>query len=130
MSNILWVDYGTKYIGLAYWNERNNMVTPVGSMSNDESLFFNIADILQRYHIETIVIGYPKQHKHLQAKIDDFLEQILFIEHEMKMIRWDEEYTSVEAWARTGDFTKNTAEDTVASIIILERYIASLEEEK
>jgi RNase H-fold protein (predicted Holliday junction resolvase) len=73
------------------------MVTPVGSMSNDESLFFNIADILQRYHIETIVIGYPKQHKYLQKKIDEFLEQVLYIEHEMKMIRRDEEYTSVEA---------------------------------
>lgn len=95
-------------------------------MSNDASLFFNIADILQRYHIETVVIGYPKQHKDMQKKIDTFLEQIAFIEHDMKFIRQDEEYSSVEAWARTGDFTKNVAEDTVASSIILERYLDSV----
>lgn len=125
MSNILWVDWGTKYIGLAYRNERNNMVTPVGSILNDESLFFNIADILQRYHIETVVIGYPKQQEELQKKIDEFLEQIMFIEHDMKTVRWDEEYTSVEAGAVNGDFTKNVAEDTIASMIILERYMAA-----
>ena len=103
------------------------MVTPVGSMSNDESLFFNIADILQRYHITTVVVWYPKQQEILQQKIDEFLEQLLFIERELVMVRRDEEYTSVEAWARSGDFTKNPTEDTIASSIILERYIESLE---
>lgn len=125
MSNILWVDWGTKYIGLSYRNERNNMVTPVGSISNDESLFFNIADILQRYHIKKVVAWYPKQQEELQKKIDDFFEQLQFIERDLEMIRRDEEYTSVEAGAVNGDFTKNVEEDTIASMIILERYIAS-----
>lgn len=125
MSNILWVDWGTKYIGLSYWNERNGMATPVGSLSNDESLFFNIGDVLQRYHIKKVVIGYPKQQEELQKKIDDFLEQIQFIEHDIEAIRRDEEYTSVEAGALTWDFKKNVEEDTVASMVILERYIAT-----
>lgn len=94
-------------------------------MSNDESLFFNIGDILQRYHIKKVVIWYPKQQEELQKKIDEFLEQIQFIEHDIEVVRQDEEYTSVEAGATTWDFTKNVEEDTVASMIILERYIAS-----
>ena len=124
MWNILAVDRWTKYIGLSYRNERSESITPIGSMMNDESLFFNMGDILWRYHITKVAIWFPKQHEELQKKIDTFIEQLLFIERELDVTKVNEEYTSVEAWATTGDFKKWVEEDTVASMKILERYLS------
>jgi len=124
MWNILAVDWGTKYIGLSYRNERSEAVSPIGSMMNDESLFFNMWDILWRYHITSVAIWFPKNHEDLQEKIDKFIEQLLFIEHELEITKVNEEYTSVEAWATTGDFKKWAEEDTVASMKIMERFLS------
>ncbi len=43
---------------------------------------------------------------------------------------FDEDYSSVEAGERIGNFQKNIAEDTLASMVILERWIAAQESEK
>ena len=90
---------------------------------NDESLFFNVGDLFQRYHIWTIVVGYPKNEEELQKKIDIFIEQMLFVENTLKVIRADEEYSSVQAWEVTWSFEKWSEEDTVASMVILETYL-------
>ena len=123
MWNILWVDRGTKYLWIAYRNERWKNIAPIGSMMNDNSLFFNIWDILQRYHVTKLVIGYPKNHKDLQKSIDKFIEQVLFIDREIEVVRVDEEYSSVQAAATTWKYEKSTEEDTIAAMKILEEYI-------
>lgn len=70
---------------------------PIGYIMNDQQLFFNMADIVSRYFIRQAVVGYPKQHKELQEKIDDFLENLLFVDPNIEVIKTDEEYTSVQA---------------------------------
>jgi RNase H-fold protein (predicted Holliday junction resolvase) len=123
IKNILSIDYGTKYVWVAYRNERNGMTTPVGTLYNDESLFFNIWAILKRYYIGTVVVWYPKQHKTLQAKIDAFVEQLVVVDDSLLIVKTDEEYTSIQAGAVLGTFEKSLAEDTVAAMVILEEYI-------
>gem|GEM_PF-4559794 len=61
-TNILSIDYGTKYIGAAYWNERSGLTMPIGTFINDQYLMFNLGSTLERYAIGKVVIGYPKQH--------------------------------------------------------------------
>ena len=90
---------------------------------NDKSLFFNVGDVLERYRIEEVVVGYPKQHKATQTRIDEFLKNILFINRDIVCTRVDEEYSSVIASSMTETYTKDEKEDTLAAIVILESYM-------
>lgn len=123
MWNILSVDRWTKYLWVAYRNERGKNIAPVWSLMNDKSLFFNIGDILQRYRITKLVIWYPKNHKDLQESIDKFIEQVLFIDRDIEIVKTDEEYSSVQAAAMTWKYEKSTEEDTIAAMKILEEYL-------
>lgn len=89
---------------------------------NDPGLFFTMGDVLERYRIDTVVIGYPKQHKELQTDIDAFIENVLFINPDLHIHKVDEEYSSVQAQAKTEQYTKNTEEDTLAAMVILENF--------
>lgn len=121
--NILWVDWWTKYIGFAYRNEKSDMVMPIWYLMNDKSLFFDVWDILGRYHIKKVVVWYPKQHKETQVKIDEFLKNITFVDRDIVCEKVDEEYSSVMANATTGTYKKDETEDTLAAIHILEWYM-------
>lgn len=123
VNNILWVDWGSKYIWLAYISDGTTVINPIWSLMNDGNLFFSIWDVLTRYKIKKIIIGYPKNEEEIQKKIDNFIEQLKFIVlDEVKIEKIDEDYTSIEAWAVTWDFKKNEAEDTLSAIKILERW--------
>lgn len=90
---------------------------------NDQSLYFNMSDVLARYRITKVVVWYPKQHEDAQKEIDAMIKRLLFIDDKLDIEKVDEEYTSVQSWETTGDFTKNIAEDTVAAMYILEWYL-------
>ncbi|USN54313.1 MAG: Holliday junction resolvase RuvX [Candidatus Peribacteria bacterium] len=114
-------------MGLAYSNTKaKNMVVPIGYIMNDKTLFFNMADVMERYRITSIVVGYPKQHKSTQQAIDEFCKNLLFVNPDLKILKVDEEYSSVEANEKTQVYTKDTEEDTLAAMILLERYLDTL----
>jgi RNase H-fold protein (predicted Holliday junction resolvase) len=74
VTSVLAVDRGTKYIGLAYANHKTQFIMPVGYLLNDKMVYFNIADIIQRHHVTTIVIGRPAKQKDIQEKISKFMQ--------------------------------------------------------
>lgn len=121
--NIMAMDRWKKYIGCAYQNVRANMIMPIGYLMNDQTFYYNISDVLARYAIKKIIIGYPKHHEDAQKAIDVMIERLLLIDEKLTIEKVDEEYTSVQSWETTWDFTKNIAEDTVAAMHILETYL-------
>ncbi len=122
-ENILSVDRGTKHIWLAYRNVRADMTMPIWSLVNDASLFFNMWWVLERYRIKSVVVGYPKQQKWLQKRIDAFLKQLTFLDDKLELIRTDEEYSSVQAGDILDNHKKNVWEDTVAAMVIMDNYL-------
>lgn len=68
---------------------------------NDQSLYFNMSDVLVRYRIEKVVIGYPKQHEDAQKAIDEMIKRLLFIDDKLDIEKVDEEYTSVQSGETT-----------------------------
>lgn len=122
---LLSLDWGKKYIWAAYRNASINMVMPIGYILNDDMLYYNLRELLHKYKVTTIVIGYPQQHEDLQRLIDSFLEHLVALEPKLRVIKADEEYTSVQAGATSGDFTKHAAEDTLAAMHILEHFLAT-----
>ncbi len=122
-QNILWIDRWSKYIGLAYCPFDQKISFPIWYLMNDQMIYFNMWDIIQRHNIRKIVIWRPKKQKNIQEKIEDFIKNLKYI-IDTKKIEIDtveEDYTSVQSWEIVSNFKKNVAEDTVSAMLILER---------
>ena len=128
---ILWIDWGSKYVGVAYMWEGNSVVFPVWYLMNDQVIFFHIWELIQKYHIKTIVLGRPSKQKDIQEKIEKFMTSLSFIigQEEIEIVKMEEDYSSVEAGDIISNthkdieaFKKNPLEDTISAMIILERW--------
>lgn len=88
-------------------------------------LYYYISDLITRYRVHTIVLWYPSKQKDIQEKINEFMKWLHYIiEHDrIKIELMDEDYTSVQAGEVTSNFRKNESEDTIAAMIILQRYL-------
>ncbi len=122
-KNILWIDRWSKYIWLAYSPFDQSISFPIWYLMNDQMIYFNMWDIVQRHNIKKIVIWRPKKQINIQEKIKDFIKNLEYI-IDTKKIEIDtveEDYTSVQSWEIVSNFKKNVAEDTVSAMLILER---------
>ena len=121
---ILGIDWGSKYIGLAYAHESNDIIFPVWYMINDQMIYFHIADLIQRYNVKTIVIWWPSKQKDIQEKITKFMTSMNYIieTDEITIETIEEDYTSVESWEIVSNFKKNETTDTISAMLILERW--------
>jgi len=124
MENLLSIDWWAKHIWIAQRNKKNEVCMPVGYITNDAGALFNLADIVERYRIERILIGYPRKQKDVQEKINDFIWQMKAIWPHYNIEKVNEDFTSVQAAAQTGDYEKaRWKEDTIAAMKILEHYL-------
>lgn len=123
IENILWVDRWSKYIWLAYSQVENKVSFPLWYLLNDSMIYFNIADIIQRYNIKKIILWRPTKQKDIQEKINNFIKNLEYIIDKKKISieKIDENYTSVQSGEIISNFKKNVAEDTVSAMLILER---------
>ncbi len=124
MENLLAIDWWAKHIWLAQRNKKNEVCMPVGYLTNDAGALFNLADIVERYRIEKILIGYPRKQKDIQKKIDNFIWEMKAIWPHYNIEKVNEDFTSVQAAAQTWDYKKaRWKEDTIAAMKILEYYL-------
>ena len=121
---ILGIDRWSKYIWLAYTHLSNDIIFPVWYMINDQMIYFHIADLIQRYHVKTIVIWRPSRQKDIQDKITKFMNSLNYIieKDEITIETIEEDYTIVESWEIVSNFKKNETTDTISELLILERW--------
>lgn len=119
-------------MGVAYKIIGQEVVFPVGYLLNDQMIYFNIAEIIERHNVSIIVIWRPKTQKEIQEKIQKFITSMSYIiEHrEITIDKVDEDYTSVQSWEIVSNFKKNVAEDTISAMLILDRRTKQQKEEK
>lgn len=125
INHALWIDRWSKYIGLAYTPiEKSDIVFPIGYVMNDQMTYFYIADLIQRYHIRKIVLGWPSRQKDIQEKITKFMESLNYIieNQRIEIVTVEEDYTSVQSGEIVSDFKKNATTDTISAMLILERW--------
>ncbi len=121
-TNILGIDRWSKYIGLAYMTLENRIPMPIGYILNDHMTMPTLADTVNRYHIQGIVVWYPQKQKDIQEKIDKFVKSLTYVISPDIVIEYiDEDYSSVQAGEIVSDFKKTAASDTVSAMLILER---------
>jgi len=124
-TNIIGIDRGSKYIGLAYMSLENRIPMPIGYILNDHMTMPTLADAVMRYRAQGIVVGYPQRQQDIQEKIDAFVKALTYVISPDVAIEYiDEDYSSVEAGEMISDFQKTVATDTVSAMLLLERWDA------
>ncbi len=118
---ILSIDFGTKQWGLAL-RKPWSIPIPVGNIANDGDLWFSLMGLIAEHRVQIILIGYPKNLV-IRAHIDQAIKTLEMMDDTLEIIRVDENYTSVQAQAITGETGKHIAHDTLAAIEILNRYL-------
>lgn len=99
-KRILAIDYGRKRIGLALSDPFKFFAYPFETLENDDRLFEKLKIIIREKSIEKIILGNPiKENGTPSILLPEILELKNYLENEfhLKVILWDERYTSKEA---------------------------------
>ena len=138
MSRILGIDYGQVRTGIAISDELQ--ITAKGletivSNGSDKVLLRRIAEIVDEYKVDKIVIGNPINLDGTESErsiiTDKFVHKLKSRFNKIEIIKIDERLTTVEAH-RTMNFLnvknreKKNLVDTVAATYILETYLNSI----
>ena len=124
--SIVAIDRGRKTIGLAYQG-KTSIIMPLGTLTNDPDALRSLAGIIAQKAPSVIVIGLPAQERAIKASIKKFgamLQSI--VDPEITLHYINEDYSSVQAGAITGVYTKDHSTDTLAAMTILQNYLDTL----
>ena len=122
MKNIIGIDYGERFIGLAIKKKSLNIPYPLKILDSKEAdILVEIKKVLDDNEIEEIVIGYPiglNNHETRMTKVvDKFISNDLSKICELPVVTVDERMTS----KLINDNTERT--DDLAAVEILNSYL-------
>ena len=132
---ILGIDYGDARTGLAITDALNitaQGLETINNNGNDKIILKKIDELLEKYEISTIVIGYPLNMNGTKSERTEITEKFIhklkckYNKLEIKQI--DERLTTVAAHKTMNllDINKNKKKnivDTISAVYILEMYI-------
>lgn len=136
ISRFLAIDYGLKRIGIAVSDPLKIFATSLTTLQNNKDLINNLSDIIKEKNIELIVLGIPTDDENSDTSIVrevKVFKEKLISKFNLKIVEWDETYTSVIAEKRINESVskkKNRKEksliDMNAAAVILQEYLDSL----
>lgn len=115
---ILGIDFGTKRIGLALYNDKVDVILPFGKVSDLDEL----ARLIKQEEIEKIVLGMPVglsggENKNT-SRVEDFASQ-LEKKTKIKVEFFDERFSSQQADSMGGAVSR----DEKSAMVILNSYL-------
>jgi putative Holliday junction resolvase len=133
MGRVLGLDYGKRRVGLALSDSRRTVVTPLRTVDRKrEDLWKVLAEILEMYSIQEVVIGLPlsmqgeetRRSQEVRAFARAFQDRFPHI----AVTLWDERLTSFEAEALLRDRgispSRNKEKvDQLAATLLLQSYL-------
>ena len=135
MSRLLGIDYGEKRIGIAISDEGGRLAFPHTIVLNNEDLISEVLDIMEKYSIETVVIGESKdfnlRENRIMEEARDFADELKekggveIIFHPEFMTSMQAEKTHFQLSERHKDrgVEKSKKLDAQAAAIMLQSYI-------
>ncbi|MFL2702473.1 MAG: Holliday junction resolvase RuvX [Candidatus Actinomarina sp.] len=125
MNNILSIDYGERYLGVAVRTEKTTIPIPVTVLDSKKNNILNdIEKYIDTYNISMIVIGYPiglnNSENRMTNLVNNFINDLNILNIEVHKI--DERLSS--------KLFKNSSSDRIddlSALEILESYIAQHE---
>lgn len=136
MKRILGIDYGDVRVGLAVSDALGITAQGLDTLvinNSDKNFFKGIREKIEKFDIDTIVIGYPKNMDGSKSQKTDKIDKLIveLEKMQLKIIKWDERLTTVSAYRAMQDMhisqkKKNTYADKLAATYILEGYLNSI----
>ncbi len=136
MKRILGIDYGDVRVGVAISDPLGITAQGLQTIvinSSDKKFILQIKDIINKYDVDTIVIGYPKNMDGTISKKAEKIDKLIPILEKLgvNVITWDERLTTVAAYKTMRELNisqknKNQVADKLAAQYILEGYLESL----
>lgn len=140
MSRILSIDYGIVRTGIAITDELK--ITAQGletiiSNGNDKIILKRLEELLEKYDIQTFVIGNPINMNGTKSQrteeTEKFIHKLKSRFCNIKIVSIDERLTTVQAhktmnYLNIDGKKKKGIVDTIAAVYILENYINKMEE--
>ena len=125
MNNILSIDYGERYLGLAVRTDKTTIPIPVTVIdSKKQKVLQAINEYIENYNVSTIVIGYPiglnNSENRMTNLVNSFVEELLNLNVQVHKI--DERLSS-----KLFKSNENDRIDDLSALEILESYIAQNE---
>lgn len=134
----LGIDYGDSRVGLAITDPLNITVQGLETINyngNDKIILKKLDEILQKYEVDTFVIGMPKNMNGTEGprveKTNEFIHKLKCKYNKISIEVIDERLTTVEA-SKTMNFLninktkKRGIVDTLAAEYILETYVRKI----
>ena len=117
------IDYGSKRVGIAFSDDQGLMAFPYGVLENNNSLVFEIENLIKENDVEEVVIGHSLgrdgEPNKIHAAVEEFVTD-LTLQIPIPIQLEPEQYTTQEAIRFQG---KNEKTDASAAAIILNSYI-------
>ena len=132
---IMAIDLGEKRVGVALSDEGQSLATPFGILQRRsfESLLAQLAEIVAKECVESVVIGYPRSlngNVGPQARLVEDEAQRIQTYLRVPMTLWDERLTTVrseqmlsERGGRYRSSRKRPPVDAMVAAIILQEYL-------
>lgn len=132
---IMAIDLGEKRVGVALSDEGQSLATPytILQRTSFESLLVQLAEIVARESVESVVIGYPRSlsgNVGPQARLVEDEAQRIQTYLRVPMTLWDERLTTVrseqmlsERGGRYRSSRKRPPVDAMVAAIILQEYL-------
>jgi len=132
---ILAIDYGESRAGIAITDElkiTSQGLRTINHNGNDKKLLVELDEIMEKYEIETIVVGMPlllNGDKSKRVEITEkFIHKLKCKYNKIKIVTQDERLTTVQAHRTMIDLginknKKKELVDTLSAVYILETYM-------
>ncbi len=121
MNNILAIDYGERFLGLALRTAKTSIPIPLKVIdARKESLYKTIKHIIFEYEINQLVVGYPIGLNNSENRMTNLVNEFIgdISKFNIPIFKIDERLTS-----RLFDNDKNERIDDLSALEILESYI-------
>ncbi len=132
---VLAVDYGTKYIGLAFGDTNLRIAVPLYAVKNDgEGAFKRIAREVEERNVSLIIVGLPLtpsgREGQRAVEVRSFVERIReYVPEHVELLLWDERYTTQEAERlimEMGWKKRKELKDSLSAYVMLLEYIENI----
>ena len=136
---ILGIDYGDARTGLAITDALNitaQGLETINNKGNDKVILRKIDELLEKYEISTIVVGYPLNMNGTKSErtevTEKFIHKLKCKYNKLEIKQIDERLTTVAAHKTMNllDVNKNKKKnivDTISAVYILETYLKSVD---
>lgn len=136
LKRILAIDYGSKRIGIAISDPLKIIANGLEVLQNSPQALLKIKNIIDKYELEAIIVGYPLNLKgkigYAAKSVEDFIHSLKSYVN-IPVIMWDERFSSVRAHQTLREMNvkrkirqKKSTIDKMAAAFILQNYLDSV----